>query len=72
MAAQPPGGERNEKEKDKDVVSENRQVAEERSPEKLRERAEEVHQYLRARQAARSVAKTTRTGQGQDLSLIHI
>jgi hypothetical protein len=72
MAAQPPGGERNEKEKDKDVVSENRQVAEERSPEKLRERAEEVHQYLRARQAARSVAKTTRTGQGQDIDWIEL
>jgi len=70
MTTLPTGPEYNEEEKDTDVASENEQIAQERSPEKLREHLEEIREYLLARQAARPVVKTTQTRLGQELDWI--
>jgi Neprosin len=63
-------GERNDKEADQDVISENQDLDETRSPEIRDRNVEEIHEYLRARQAERAVVATTRTKRGQEIDWI--
>src|SRR5262245_59381941 len=58
-------GELNERDKDRDVISDNQELMHLRSPEALRRNTAEIHEYLQARQAARSIVATTRTARGQ-------
>ena len=68
MAEHEFGAEFNEAERDQDVISENKEIAQPRAA--TAQDVEEIREYLRTRQAKRRVIKTTRTQQGQELDWV--